>query len=280
MIHAGEATNVIPDSCELQGTVRAFRGEVQDLIEQRMKRIAEHTCQAHDAVCEFEFHRNYPPTVNSAAEAEFARKVMASIVGADNVAVQEPTMGAEDFAFMLQARPGAYCFIANGDGDHRAMGTARALHAAQPQLRLQRRPDPLGATYWCGWPRNGSRRIRMSGVHGISRSYAEARQKFLPPPTPPAWRSRPSRIRSPDCTARRWRWTWPAPALRRIPAADPSSACHGVEGYCGSGVQVAALRDAELARARPRPRRGCAVHPRAQSLRLLAPPARPTRTWT
>jgi amidohydrolase len=149
MIHAGEATNVIPDSCELQGTVRAFRPEVQDLIEQRMKRIAEHTCHAHDAVCEFEFQRNYPPTVNSAAEAEFARKVMASIVGADNVVVQEPTMGAEDFAFMLQAKPGAYCFIANGDGDHREMG-----HGAGPCMLHNPSYDfnddliPLGATYW------------------------------------------------------------------------------------------------------------------------------------
>jgi amidohydrolase len=149
MIHSGEATNVIPDSCELQGTVRAFRGEVQDLIEQRMKRIAEHTCQAHEATCEFEFHRNYPATVNSAAEAEFARKVMASIVGADNVLVQEPTMGAEDFAFMLQAKPGAYCFIANGDGSHREMGHGGGpcmLH--NPSYDFNDDLIPLGATYW------------------------------------------------------------------------------------------------------------------------------------
>jgi amidohydrolase len=149
MIHSGEATNVIPDSCELQGTVRAFRGEVQDLIEQRMKRIAEHTCQAHEASCEFEFHRNYPATVNSAAEAEFARKVMASIVGPDNVLVQEPTMGAEDFAFMLQAKPGAYCFIANGDGSHREMGHGGGpcmLH--NPSYDFNDDLIPLGATYW------------------------------------------------------------------------------------------------------------------------------------
>src|SRR5215207_4966359 len=89
MIHAGEATNVIPDSCELQGTVRTFTTEVLDLIEQRMQQIAEHTCAAHEARCEFEFVRNYPPTINSPAEAEFARKVMASIVGEANVMVQE-----------------------------------------------------------------------------------------------------------------------------------------------------------------------------------------------
>ncbi len=112
MIHAGEATNVVPDSVELQGTVRTFTTEVTDLIEKRMRQIAEHHCAAHDATCEFEFVRNYPPTVNSAPEAEFARKVMAGIVGEANVLVQEPTMGAEDFAFMLQATPGAYCFFA------------------------------------------------------------------------------------------------------------------------------------------------------------------------
>jgi len=149
MIHAGEATNVIPDSCELQGTVRAFREEVQELIEKRMKRIAEHTAHAHDATCEFEFRPNYPATVNSKAEAEFAREVMASIVGEDNVLVQEPTMGAEDFAYMLQAKPGAYCFIANGDGAHREMG-----HGAGPCVLHNPSYDfnddliPLGATYW------------------------------------------------------------------------------------------------------------------------------------
>ena len=149
MIHAGEATNVVPDSCELRGTVRTFSIEVLDLIEARMKQVAEHTCAAHEATCEFEFVRKYPPTVNSAAEVEFARKVMADIVGANNVIVQEPTMGAEDFAFMLQVKPGAYCFIANGDGSHREMG-----HGAGPCMLHNPSYDfnddliPLGATYW------------------------------------------------------------------------------------------------------------------------------------
>jgi amidohydrolase len=149
MLHAGEATNVVPDSCELQGTVRAFRDEVQDLIERRMKQIAEHVCAAHEATCEFDFHRNYPATVNSAAEADFAREVMTSIVGPDNVLVQEPTMGAEDFAFMLQAKPGAYCFIANGDGAHREFGHGPGpcmLH--NPSYDFNDDLIPLGATYW------------------------------------------------------------------------------------------------------------------------------------
>ena len=76
MIHAGEATNVVPDSCEMQGTVRTFTLEVLDLIERRMKEVAEHTCAAFGAECEFEFKRNYPPTINHPAETEFARRVM------------------------------------------------------------------------------------------------------------------------------------------------------------------------------------------------------------
>jgi amidohydrolase len=149
MIHAGEATNVVPDSCELQGTVRTFTIEVLDLIERRMAHIAKHVSAAHDCECEFEFVRNYPPTVNWPKETEFARKVMASIVGDANVLVQEPTMGAEDFAYMLQAKPGAYCFIANGDGSHREMGHGGGpcmLH--NPSYDFNDELIPLGATYW------------------------------------------------------------------------------------------------------------------------------------
>ena len=149
MVHAGEATNVVPDFCELQGTVRTFSLEVLDLIEQRMRSIAEHTCAAFEARCEFEFARNYPPTINSAAEAEFARQVMADIVGADKVKPQEPTMGAEDFSYMLQARPGAYCFISNGEGDHRDMGHGSGpctLH--NPSYDFNDALIPLGAAYW------------------------------------------------------------------------------------------------------------------------------------
>ena len=156
MIHAGEATNVIPDSCELRGTVRTFTLEVLDLIEKRMKQIAEHTCAAHDTECEFEFTRNYPPTINHAAETDFARKIMANIVGLDNVMVQEPTMGAEDFSYMLQAKPGAYVFIANGDGEHREMGHGGGpcmLH--NPSYDFNDDLIPLGATFWVslaeGW---------------------------------------------------------------------------------------------------------------------------------
>jgi amidohydrolase len=149
MIHGGEATNVIPDSVEIQGTVRTFTVELIDLIEKRMREIAEHTSAAFGATCDFEFARNYPPTINSSAEANFAAKVMADIVGASNVLPQEPTMGAEDFSYMLQAKPGAYCFIANGEGDHRAFGHGGGpcmLH--NPSYDFNDDLIPLGATYW------------------------------------------------------------------------------------------------------------------------------------
>ena len=149
MIHAGEATNVIPDSVELQGTVRTFTIEVLDMIELRMREMAMHTAQAFGMDCSFEFVRNYPPTINAPKEAEFARRVMASIVGEANVGTQEPTMGAEDFAYMLMAKPGCYAFIANGDGDHRAMGHGGGpcmLH--NPSYDFNDQLIPLGATYW------------------------------------------------------------------------------------------------------------------------------------
>jgi hippurate hydrolase len=149
MIHAGEATNVIPNSCELQGTVRTFSLEVLDMIEQRMKVMAEHTCAAFGMTVEFDFQRNYPPTINSAAEAEFARQVMIDIVGENQVLAQEPTMGAEDFSYMLLAKPGCYAFIFNGDGAHRDIG-----HGGGPCMLHNASYDfndallPLGATYW------------------------------------------------------------------------------------------------------------------------------------
>jgi hippurate hydrolase len=149
MIHAGEATNVIPNACELQGTVRTFTLDVLDRIEQRMRVMTEHICAASGLRADFEFKRNYPPTINSAFEADFTRQVMTDIVGAAKVLAQEPTMGAEDFSFMLQAKPGCYVFIANGDGDHRAVG-----HGGGPCMLHNASYDfndevlPLGATYW------------------------------------------------------------------------------------------------------------------------------------
>ena len=149
MIHAGEATNVVPDACELQGTVRTFTFELLDLIEQRMKAVAEHTCAAFGATCEFHFTRNYPPTINHEKETEFARRVLGTVVGAQNVVEFEPTMGAEDFSFFLQAKPGCYFMIGNGDGTHREGGHGLGpcmLH--NPSYDFNDELIPLGATAW------------------------------------------------------------------------------------------------------------------------------------
>jgi hippurate hydrolase len=149
MIHAGEATNVVPDFCDLQGTVRTFTHELIDLIEQRMRTVAEHTCAAFGAQCEFEFRRNYPPTINHAAETEFARRVLGQVVGPENVLEYEPTMGSEDFSFFLQGKPGCYFVIGNGDGSHREGGHGLGpcmLH--NPSYDFNDELIPLGATAW------------------------------------------------------------------------------------------------------------------------------------
>ncbi len=148
-IHGGEATNVVPEQAVIEGTVRCFRAEVLDLIERRMGEIARHTCAAFDAECEFEFKRMAPAVVNHAREAAFAAGVMAGIVGRERVLVQEPSMPSEDFAFMLLAKAGAYAFIGNGEGAHRASGHGEGpcmLH--NPSYDFNDALLPLGATYW------------------------------------------------------------------------------------------------------------------------------------
>ncbi len=149
-IHAGSATNIIPDEAILRGTVRTFNNDVLDLIEQRMSTIAEHTASAFGAQVNFRFKRNYPPLINHADETAFAVNVMQSIVGEDHVNTQiEPTMGAEDFAFMLQEKPGCYVFIGNGEGNHRDSGHGLGpcnLH--NPSYDFNDELLPIGATYW------------------------------------------------------------------------------------------------------------------------------------
>lgn len=149
-IHSGSATNVIPDEATLIGTVRCFSDAMIDLVERRMQTIAQHVAAAFDATVDFEFKRNYPPLVNHPKETAFAADVMRAIVGAENVDQQvEPTMGAEDFAYFLQAKPGCYVFIGNGDGAHREMGHGLGpcnLH--NPSYDFNDDLLPIGATYW------------------------------------------------------------------------------------------------------------------------------------
>ena len=149
MIHTGEATNVIPESCVLEGTVRTFTTEVLDLIERRMKTVAEATAAAFECSCEFEFVRNYPPTINHDAETAFAREVLSELAGASNVVEFEPTMGAEDFSYYLLEKPGCYFMMGNGDGTHRDGGHGLGpcmLH--NPSYDFNDDLIPLGATAW------------------------------------------------------------------------------------------------------------------------------------
>lgn len=150
MIHAGDICNVIPETAQIGGTVRTCSDEVTAQIETQMRRIAEGTAAAHGCEATVRFHWNYPPTVNHAAEAEFAAGVADDVVGRANVRRDlEPTMGSEDFAFMLQARPGAYLFIGNGDGGHRLAGHGLGpcmLH--NPSYDFNDELIPIGATFW------------------------------------------------------------------------------------------------------------------------------------
>ncbi|OWY27478.1 M20 aminoacylase family protein [Herbaspirillum robiniae] len=149
-IHTGSATNVIPDEAVMIGTVRTFSTGVLDMIERRMQEIAEHTAAAFDATVAFSFKRNYPPLINHEKETAFAVEVLTEQFGADHVdARTEPTMGAEDFAFMLQHKPGCYVFLGNGDGGHRDHGHGLGpcnLH--NPSYDFNDDLLPIGATYW------------------------------------------------------------------------------------------------------------------------------------
>jgi amidohydrolase len=149
-IHTGDAVNVVPDEAWLAGTVRTFTTEALDLIETRMRKIVENVAEAYECSAKFTFRRNYPPTVNNSDETRFATAVMRETVGADNVDdAFEPTMGAEDFSFMLLEKPGCYAFLGNGSGGHRESG-----HGTGPCMLHNASYDfnddllPIGSTYW------------------------------------------------------------------------------------------------------------------------------------
>ena len=149
MIQAGEATNVVPDAVTLQGTVRTFTDETLDLIEERMRELSHQLSVAFGATAEFEFQRNYPPTINHSTETAFVEQVMTEVVGPERVQLFEATMGAEDFSFFLQHKPGAYFVIGNGDGTHREGGHGLGpctLH--NPSYDFNDELIPLGGTFW------------------------------------------------------------------------------------------------------------------------------------
>jgi amidohydrolase len=140
--NAGFTGNVIPATATLKGTTRAFLPEVQDLIEREMRRIAEGVAAAHGAEAALDYQRRYPPTINTPAETELAARAAEAIVGKDNVRRDlAPVMGAEDFGWMLQAKPGCYVWLGNGDG-------AGGCHVHNPNYDFNDEILPLGASYW------------------------------------------------------------------------------------------------------------------------------------
>ena len=139
--HAGEASNVIPERAELHGTVRTFKPEVQDLIERRLGQIVRATAEAHGTHAELSFQRGYPPTVNHAAETERAALAATAVLGDGKVHRNVvPRMGAEDFSYMLLARPG--CFIGIGQGD----GGRHSVSLHNPRYDFNDDLIPLGAS--------------------------------------------------------------------------------------------------------------------------------------
>ena len=115
-IHSGTTHNVVPETAMLGGTVRTFSKDVQKQVIERMERIIEQTAGAFGATGRLDYNFGYPATVNYAEQTDFACKVAAEIVGEDRVDGNvAPTMGAEDFSYMLEERPGSYVYIGNGD---------------------------------------------------------------------------------------------------------------------------------------------------------------------
>ncbi len=142
MFHAGEAYNVIPDRAKLSGTVRAFSTTVQTRIEARLEALCRGIGAAHDVQVDMTYRRGYPPTVNTAGEAALCARVARDLAGAENVSLDErPSMGAEDFAFFLERKPGCYVWIGNGPGEGGC-----TLH--NPHYDFNDEIIPVGAAYW------------------------------------------------------------------------------------------------------------------------------------
>ncbi|MGZ8388365.1 MAG: M20 aminoacylase family protein [Rhodoplanes sp.] len=137
--HAGSADNVIPQTATLRGTARSLLPEVRDILENRLREIVEGTAKAYGAKATLTYNRHYPVTRNHAAQTDFAAAIASDVVGAQGVDTNTPPlMGGEDFSFMLEARPGAFIFIGNGD--------SAGLH--HPAYDFNDDAIPAGVSYW------------------------------------------------------------------------------------------------------------------------------------
>jgi hippurate hydrolase len=137
--HAGEAYNIIAQTGQVAGTVRTLKAEMRDLAEKRIREIVAGIAAAHAAIATVDYDRNYPVTKNHVAETAFAAKVASEIVGSARVdSDAPPVMGGEDFSYMLEARPGAFIFLGNGD--------TAGLH--NPAYDFNDDAIPVGCSYW------------------------------------------------------------------------------------------------------------------------------------
>ncbi|MBP6894858.1 amidohydrolase/hippurate hydrolase [Pseudacidovorax sp. 1753] len=141
-IHGGDTWNVIPEEVVLRGTVRTLDAAVQDRTEAAMRQICEGVARTHGATVSLKYMRGYPGVVNTPAETQAAIAAAASLVGEGQVHTDiAPAMGSEDFAFMLQKRPGAYIGIGAGEG-------ADDPPVHNPYYDFNDNILPLGAAYW------------------------------------------------------------------------------------------------------------------------------------
>jgi hippurate hydrolase len=139
MFHAGNTDNVIPQTAQLRGTARSLSPEVRDILEQRLHELVENTAKTFGAKATLKYRRGYPVLQNHPAQTDFAARVAGEIAGQDKVDTDmAPVMGAEDFSFMLNARPGAFIFVGNGD--------SAGLH--HPAYNFNDEAIPFGTSYW------------------------------------------------------------------------------------------------------------------------------------
>jgi hippurate hydrolase len=136
--HAGNARNVIPQTAELKGTVRTLKLEVRELIEKRVREVVVGVAQMTGAKIDLHYKRKYPVTVNHPSQTDVATNVAKEIAGAGNVHEMPPMMGAEDFSYMLEARPGAFIFCGNGN--------SAGLH--HPAYNFDDEAIVFGTSYW------------------------------------------------------------------------------------------------------------------------------------
>jgi hippurate hydrolase len=139
MFQAGSTDNVIPQTAFLRGTARSLNPQVRDLLETRLREVVEGTARLYGAKVTFTYKRDYPVTRNHERQTAFASAVAAEVVGRERVDTNTPpVMGAEDFSFMLEARPGAFIFVGNGD--------SAGLH--HPAYDFNDEVIPIGTSYW------------------------------------------------------------------------------------------------------------------------------------